>query len=187
MKLGPFQVSWSPKRRAAGELVLSSPEVEGLQDALLDKYPLRTPDAVKQALLRVFETTSTTLGEHTQASDLILPMTETLLLCGVVGNVKAGMVIVTPTGLVTHEISAKTVVIFGRVGLNSACVIKADHIVICAGARLTKATLEYTESNSMHPDVALRDASLVKATKRIDDPRAPGAEPLVPEGTSCVA
>lgn len=159
MQIGPFRVGWL---RRAMELPAMSGREHIADVESSDIYPMRTPLEIRKSIQNVLASTTTTIGEHAQVSELMLPMTETVLLCGMAGVIKAGVVIVAPGGVVTGDLIAKTAVIFGRVGLGATARVIADNVIVCSGATLSKVILSYSQGNSMHHNVSMRECTLEK-------------------------
>lgn len=130
--------------------------------ARLEAYPIGVPIAVLGEVSQAARQTETVIGKATTVSELRAPIDQTVLVCGTVGIVRAGTVIIGSTGTVTGEVVAKLIVVFGTVGQGMMARLCADHIIICSGARITKTQVFYRESHSLHRNVDLIDVSLIR-------------------------
>lgn len=153
-------VGFKAQRQVLAEHSTLVDGTEGEAEFLLADYPKGVPADIRTQIHLAAQRTRTVVGAGSTASELTVPAGETALICGTVGVVHGDTVIIAPSGLVTGEVKARHLVVFGRLGLGAAAYVEVDDLVVCSSARIHKTLVACRSSSRIHPQARVTQTSV---------------------------
>lgn len=157
---------------------------EAEAEFLLADYPQGVPADIRTQIHLAAQRTRTIVGAGSTASELTVPAGETALICGTAGVVHADTVIIAPSGLVTGEIKARHLVVFGRLGLGAPAYVEVEDLVVCSSARIHKTLVACQSSSRIHPQAKVTQTSVRRQVTRLRCSEVPAAVPQVLENVA---